>query len=418
MYERHLEALVCNLLGDFRIVYLSGPRQAGKTTLVRRIAEELGSRYFSLDDQAVLGAIRSDPHGFIRSLGATPVVLDEFQYAPELISAIKRSSDNLAAHEKGRFLLTGSADIFRSAKAQEALPGHMARLELYPLSISEVAGSEGGLVDYLIEGEFRPKAVPFWSREEIAEKILVGGYPEPQGKSARTKSYWFRSYLEGRLFKDFEFLHAARGDYYSKLRSLTPYLAGLTGNLLKYASLAKDLKINDGLAKRYVEILELMYLLKRLPSYRRNRAKRVATEMPKLHFIDTGLACNLLRLNSPEQLLQSGHYGPLFETLVFSELLKQIASASEPCELYHFRDKRQREVDLVLECGGARVIGIEVKASASVRAEDFKNLAHLAEIAEAEFDRGILIYTGDEILPFRYGRHRFYALPVSLLGEL
>ncbi len=405
-------------MSDFRIVYLSGPRQAGKTTLARRIAEQLGFRYFSLDDQAVLGAIRSDPQGFIRSLEPIPVVLDEFQYAPELISAIKQSSDRLGAREKGRFLLTGSADIFRSAKTQEALPGHMARLELYPLSISELSGSEGSLIDHLIKGKFRPRSVPFWSREEIAEKILAGGYPEPQGKSARTKSFWFRSYLEGRLFKDFEFLHAARGDYYSKLRALTPYLAGLTGNLLKFASLANDLKINDRLAKRYVEILELMYLLKRLPSYRKNRAKRIATEMSKLHFIDTGLACNLLRLNSPEQLLQSGHYGPLFENLVFSELLKQVACAPEPCELYHFRDKRQREVDLVLEYGWSRVIGIEVKASASVRAEDFRNLAHFAETAGAGFDRGVLIYTGDEILPFRYGQHRFHALPVSLLGEL
>ena len=275
----------------------------------------MGSRYFSLDDEAVLGAIRSDPQGFIRSQETTPVVLDEFQYAPELIPAIKQASDRLASHEKGRFLLTGSADIFRSAKVQEALPGHMARLELYPLSIAEIAGSDGKLIDYLVRGTFKRTTAPFWSREQIAEKILAGGFPEPQGKRPRTKSLWYRSYVEGRLFKDFESLYAARGDYFSKLRTLTPYLAGLSANLLKYASLANDLNINDQLAKRYVEVLELLYLLRRLPSYRRNRAKRNATELSKLHFIDTGLACHLLRLATPEQLERSGRFGQMLESL-------------------------------------------------------------------------------------------------------
>ena len=148
MYNGHLQALIRELLADFRIVYLIGPRQAGKTTLARSVAGELGIRYFTLDDQAVLHSIRSDPHGFVRSLNAARVVFDEFQYALELIPAIKEASDRLTPEEKGKFLLTDSADIFRSARAQEALPGHMARMELYPLSISEIAAQRLNLVDY------------------------------------------------------------------------------------------------------------------------------------------------------------------------------------------------------------------------------------------------------------------------------
>ncbi|MFZ4077109.1 MAG: AAA family ATPase [Legionellaceae bacterium] len=149
MYKRYLESLLIDLLGEFRILYLTGPRQAGKTTLVRSIAKTLGMAYFTLDNQAILASVLNDPHGFIRSLTTERTIIDEFQYAPSLISAIKESSDALGADEKGRFILTGSSDIFRSSKVQEALPGHMARLELYPLSIGEITGQRRNMIDYL-----------------------------------------------------------------------------------------------------------------------------------------------------------------------------------------------------------------------------------------------------------------------------
>ena len=126
MYKRDAEPLLVELLADFRIVYLTGPRQSGKTTLAKRLAEKLGMKYVTLDDQAVLATINNDPHGYIRSLAGQQIVLDEFQYAEGLIPAIKEASDALVEGEKGKFLLTGSADIFRSAKTQEALPGHLA----------------------------------------------------------------------------------------------------------------------------------------------------------------------------------------------------------------------------------------------------------------------------------------------------
>ena len=415
IYARHVHALIQELLADFRIVYLTGPRQAGKTTLVRSVASDLGMRYVTLDSRAVRNAIRSDPHGYIRSLDEERVVLDEFQYAPELIPAIKEASDGLAPEQKGKFLLTGSADLFRSARAQEALPGHMARLELYPLSVSELASQQFNLIDWLISGDFRAAPAPFLSRVAIARKILQGGYPEVQGKSPRARSTWFRSYVEGRLFNDFETLYTARGDYHSRLRALSPYLAGLSANLLKYSNVANDLEIDDRLAKTYIEILELLFIVRRLPGYLKNRAKRIATRMPKLHFVDTGLACHLLGIRSEQHLLHTGYYGALFENLIYMELTKHAAWSVEQVEIYHFRDRRKREVDLVLEFDGCRVIGIEVKASASVETRDFKNLANLAEFTGADFHRGVLFYTGDEFLPFRFDGHTFHALPVGLL---
>lgn len=164
MYPRHLHPLVRDMLGEFRIVYVTGPRQSGKTTLVRSVATELGMRYLTLDEPATRAAAASDPHGFVRSLGARPVVLDEFQQVPDLVPALKEASDRRASAplrsetpnqlRKGLFLLTGSADIFRSARTQEALPGHMARLELLPLSLTELRSSPQNLIDYLLEGDF------------------------------------------------------------------------------------------------------------------------------------------------------------------------------------------------------------------------------------------------------------------------
>jgi predicted AAA+ superfamily ATPase len=414
MYPRSVQPLIEELLGEFRILYLTGPRQAGKTTLVRSVAKRLNMGYITLDDQATLASVESDPHGFIRSLGSSRVVLDEFQYVPDLIPAIKEASDKLEPNAKGKFLLTGSADIFRSARTQEALPGHMARLELYPLSLSEIAGQPLNIIDYLLAGDFQTRPVPFTGREQLASLVLRGGYPEVQSKSPRAKQIWFKSYMEGRLYKDFESLYAARGDYHSKLQAMSPYLAGLSGNLLKYSNIANDLELNDKLVKSYIEILELMFIVRRVPAYLKNRAKRLAARMPKIHYIDTGLACHLLGLRNEDQLLRSQYYGGLLESLVYMECCKQASWAQEEIDMYHFRDNRKHEVDIVLERSNAKIIGIEVKASASVKLQDFKGLVKLAEFADRAFAQGILFYTGQEILPFRYGKLTFYALPLGL----
>ncbi len=158
--------------------------------------------------------------------------------------------------------------------------------------------------------------MPFKSREQLARLVLSGGYPEVQSKSPRAKQLWFKSYIEGRLYKDFEVLYAARGDYHSKLKALIPYLAGLSGNLLKYSSISNDLELDDKLVKAYIEVLELMFILRRIPAYLKNRAKRQMTQMPKVQFVDTGLACHLLGLRNEEQLLKSQYYGGLLENLL------------------------------------------------------------------------------------------------------
>ncbi len=414
MYHRFIEPLFVELLNEFRILYLTGPRQAGKTTLVRSIAERLNITYLTLDNQAMYASAMTDPHGFIRSFAGKRIILDEFQYVPHLIMAIKEASDNLAPDEKGRFILTGSTDIFRSAKVQEALPGHMARMELYPLSAGEITGQRRNMIDYLNEGIFQAVETPLLQREELARILIDGGYPEIQQKSQRGKQAWFKSYVEGRLFKDFETLYAARGDYHSKLKALMFYLAGLTGNLLKYASVSNDLGLDDKLVKSYIDILELMFIIKRVPAYMKNKAKRLAVTMPKLHCIDTGLACYFLGLNNESQLLSSPYFGGLLETFIYMELVKQATWSVTLVEFYHFRDKQKHEVDIVIEQADGGVWGVEVKASSSVKLEDFRNLIRLAEFLGTTFVGGVVFYSGKDVLPFSQNGIQLYALPIGL----
>ena len=414
MFTRKLTPIVIELLKEFRIVYLTGPRQAGKTTLTKSISPDYGLKYISFDDQNILQSAQNDPIGFINSYQNKKLILDEFQYIPELIPAIKQVSDNLPPNEKGKFLLTGSADIFRSGKTQEALPGHMARLELYPLSLSEKYNSQYNIIDLLCNKNFNIEFPESLNHQKLAEMILQGGYPEVQKMSSKGKQIWYDSYIEGRLFKDFESLYAARGDYRSKLKALVPYLAGLAGNLMKYSNISNDLSEDDKLIKSYIEILELMFIIKIVPAYIKNKAKRQAITMPKLQMIDTGLACSLLGIRNGDQLISSSYFGGLLENLIFMELLKQNSWSDEQVSLFHFRDKYKNEVDIVLERDNNQIIGIEVKASATIKQQDFKGLIKLAEFNPSKFQYGIVFYSGKEILPFSQNDIQLYALPIGL----
>ena len=416
MFSRYINSLLKDLLKDFRILYLTGPRQAGKTTIARQIAKEIGMDYVSLDDQTALEAALNDPHGFIESFAQQgPVVLDEFQYAPELVGAIKHVSDRLEPHVKGRFLLTGSADVFRSAKTQEALPGHMARVELHPMSVTEMAKGKFNMIDFLFSKQYEKiDSLPEICREELAQALLDGGYPELQNISVKSRPTWFESYLTGRLFKDFESVYSAKGDYHTKLSALVPYLAGLSGNLLKYASVANDLEQNDKVVKSYIEALEWMFIVKRLHPYTKNKGKR-SIGMPKIHMVDTGVACHLLGFTTAAELLHSRNYGGLLENFVFMEAHKHLGWSQESVRFYHFRDKQKNEVDLVLENNKGKLIAIEVKASSTVKRQDLKGLEKFAECVGDSLQSSVIFYSGQKVIPFQLSSHKAYALPLALL---
>ena len=209
-------------------------------------------------------------------------------------------------------------------------------------------------------------------------------------------------------------LYAARGDYYSKIQALIPYLAGISSNLLKYSSISNDLAMDEKTIKSYIEILDLMFIVRRLPPYLKNRSKRLI-QMSKIQIIDTGFACHLLGLHTPQLLIASQHFGSLLENFVYLEMLKQSGWCENEIELFHFRDKRKNEVDLVIEQSNGHITGIEVKASSTITERDFKGLRVLSEFTGKKFTQGILFYTGQNVLPFRFDDKTFFALPISLL---
>lgn len=270
-------------------------------------------------------------------------------------------------------------------------------------------------LDRLCLGEIPSGPFQPLDRQALAELLLIGGYPEALSKAPRSRNLWFASYLEGRLLKDFESTHQAKGDYHSKLTALVRSLAGLSGNLVKYASIAGDLSQDDKTVKRYMEVLELMFIIRRRHPNLRNSAKQGVIGMPKLHFLDTGLACHLLGEREPEHLHLSHFFGALIETLVCGELLKHATWANDQVHIHHFRDNRKSEIDLVIERGDGKVVGIEVKASMTVGPQDFTGLSAFADYVDSRFLGGFLYYSGETVLPFRLRGRLFHALPLSSL---
>ncbi|MFT5657609.1 MAG: putative AAA+ superfamily ATPase [Gammaproteobacteria bacterium] len=415
MYERHIKKRIVESLNEFRVVYVPGARQAGKSTLIRQISEETGRQYITLDEQVFRDSAGSDPEGFIDAYKGDDISIDEVQYIPDLVLAVKQVSDLLPQQQKGKFLLTGSTDLFAGKEVTDRLPGHMDTLTMYPLSLAELEGKTHNIIDRLVNSDFVKKAKVAVSKQDLCEKILNGGYPEVQSKSNRAKTSWFRSYLQARVLKDFEHVYRGRGAYIDHANALLNLLSGRCGNLLSYNNLSNELGIGDEKTKNMIVALEQMFIVRRAAGYIKNRSKRLAVTTPKIHFIDTGLACYLLGIRTQQQLLASQFFGGLLENLLYIDLCKNAVVSDHEVEIYHFRDHQQKEVDIVLEEPGGMITGVEIKAAKSFSKADFSGLTSLASYAGSKFKQGILLYTGEKILPMKIEGQTFTAIPFSSL---
>lgn len=415
MYARHIKQRILESLEEFRVVYIPGARQAGKSTLARQLSEETGRQYITLDEQALRDSAASDPEGFIDAFKEANISIDEVQYIPALVLAIKQASDLLPPQKKGKFLLTGSTDIFAGKEITDRLPGHMDTLTMYPLSLAELEGKAHNTVDRIIDSKFINHGDVITSKQDLCNKILQGGYPEVQNKSVRARSSWFRSYVQARILKDFEQVYSGRGEYITHANELLNLLSGRCGNLLSYNNLSNELGIGDEKTKKMILALEQMFIVRRASGYIKNRSKRLAVTTPKLHFVDTGLACYLLGIRTQEQLLASQFFGGLLENLIFIDLCKNAVFSNHEVEIYHFRDHQKKEVDIILEEPGGMITGIEVKAAKSFSKSDFSGLASLANYAGSKFKQGFLLYSGNKILPMKIDNHNFTAIPFSSL---
>lgn len=391
-------------LEDTLVVLLTGPRQCGKTTLVREWLE--GDRnYVTLDDDTVLAAALDDPMGFVR--GMDRVIIDEIQRAPDLLRAIKLSVDN--DRTPGRFLITGSANILALPQLSESLAGRLALVELFPLSRSEVLNARPHFLEAVLQGSV-PEPNEMTIGTDLVDTVLIGGYPEMlRRRDPNRRRAWARNYLATLVRRDVTAI--AEVDKQEQMLRLFRALAHHAGQLTNFAALAGQVGLDDKTARRYVVLLEQLYVVRRLEPWFRNRLKRLV-KTPKLHFLDSGLLSATVGATRERIAKDRSTFGALLESFVFAEITRQSAWLDDPCVLHHYRDKDQDEVDLVVEDFTGGVAGIEVKASATVSARDFRGMKKLSRAAGQDFRGGVVLYDGENIVPFG---DRLFAAPLSSL---
>ncbi len=413
--QRNITPIVYELLKDFKIVSINGLRQSGKTTLVKEIAKNLNMDYYTFDNEATRLTAKNNPIPFIEHLSKKPSIIDEVQMVPEIIDALKIVVDK--TDKTGLFLLTGSADLFKMSSIKESLAGRMVSISLFPFSCFELNGCSKNIIDMLFSGEIKTLNFKKITYETIIKQIVTGGFPPVQGKSIRSKDAWFESYIDARIEKDLSLIKRIRQDNKTEISKLLRILAYNTSNLLKYNSLAKHLNIKDMTVKSDIEILEALFLVKRVNPYFTNRGKR-EVKAPKIHFIDTGLAAYLTDAHTQTLILQERELlGNLVENFVYSELLKHTTYAKKSTKIYHYRDGVY-EVDLVLEQKNRKIVAIEVKASASIKPQYAKGLLKLAQNNKENFLAGYIFYGGNELLPLTKDGYTFWCIPLFFLfGE-
>jgi hypothetical protein len=408
MIRRNLTPEILSAVADRPVVLLHGARQTGKTTLVQSLArQEYPARYVTLDDAAVYAAARTDPFGFISGFDG-PVVLDEVQRAPELFIAIKRLVDSIRT--PGRFLLTGSAHALFLPKLSESLAGRMQVLTLWPFSQGELEEGVEGFIDTLFAGKLPPPPGHRKAEDDLHDRIGRGGFPEPAAMdSDDRRRAWFGSYVTAILQRDIREL--AHIDGLEVMPRLLAILASRPMGLLNFAELSRISGLTQSTVKRYVALLEATFLVQTVPAWFANIGKRL-TKSPKIVMADAGLAAHLLGMNSQRLLEDRNLFGPLLEGFVGMELKKQCGWSRVKPGLFHFRSHEGSEVDFILEEPGGRLVGVEVKASTVVAGADFKGLRYLADRVPKRFHRGVVLYTGNEMLPFG---PKLHAVPVGAL---
>jgi len=395
---------LCDALADSPVVLLHGPRQCGKTTLVQAVGADAGRRYLTLDDPATYLAVHADPAGFVLDLEG-PVTIDEVQRVPELFLAIKQSVDR--DRRPGRFLLTGSANALFVPSVADSLAGRMETVRLHPLSEVEIARRRPTFLDRIFASDFKVGQAERLG-PHLAELIVRGGFPEVVRRDGeRARRAWVRGYLEAIVQRDIRDLaHIQRLDVLPRLLELA---AGQTARLINVSEIAGPFGVSRTTVRDYLTLLRHVFLVEELPAWHANRLKRLV-KTPKLHVTDTGLACALLGVAADDLRRDRTLLGQLLETFIVQEIRRQASGSEHDVRFSHYRDKDQLEVDLVLERGPGRLVGIEIKAAATIRDADCRGLERLRDAAGERFRCGVLLYDGETLVPLG---DRIYAVPLD-----
>ena len=405
---RGIEHALNEAMADTPVVCLLGPRQCGKSTLARSL--DARRQYLSLDDVDLLAAALRDPKGFIAQWKGD-ITLDEIQRAPELLLTIKRTVDE--NRQPGRFLLTGSANLLQLPHLPDSLAGRMECLYLHPLTEAEKSWSPGLFLSRWLGNDLSDNRLREDSMfpSSLPGRIVAGGYPEPQGRTPIRARQWHRQYLSSVIDRDVHDVARVRDS--GEVARLLEILSHQTGSLLNTSSLSNDLNLDRQTIERYIAVLERLFLIRRLAPWHRNSAKRLI-KTPKVHLVDSGLAASLSGISSGDWLTKRDKFGHLLESFVLQQLIAQSGWTDPDLRFWHYRDKDQVEVDVVLT-RGSKVWGVEVKASATLHHSDGNGLRRLATQAGKDFQSGIVFYDGTSIL--QLDGPKILAVPLKLLWE-
>lgn len=411
LIPRNALARLIRLSPAFRVVIVNGPRQAGKTTLVRLLQEATGGSFRSLDDDATLAAAIADPREFV-TYGETPRVIDEVQRGGDaLVLAVKHTVDRDNA--RGQFVLSGSSRFLTVPTLSESLAGRAAFVDVWPFAMVERTGVTDDLAALLVndpEALFGEATSP-WMRSDYLRLVCQGGFPEAVAMDdAELRREWFRGYLRTVIQRDVR--QFADIQHSAAIPRLLRLVAARTGSAAVVSDLAQSLAMDQKTIRNYLSYLDVVFLSIEVPAWSTNLSSKVA-KSGRIYLADTGLAAQVMGVG-PSTLALPGNaaLGPLVETFVATELTKLLANHSEDLALHHFRDRDGREIDFIIEAPDGRLVGIEVKASSSVTASDFRHLRWLAEKAGDRLTAGIVLYLGEHALPFG---DRMIAAPVSAL---
>jgi predicted AAA+ superfamily ATPase len=405
IYPRRVRPFIVEALGDTRIVFIAGARQVGKTTLTSEIiAGEYPMTAYTLDDKATRDAALADPTGFIAGLHG-PTCIDEIHRAPDLLLALKQVVDEDPS--PGRFLIAGSANILASRKVRDALPGRIDRVRMWPLARTEIEGGALNIAEDLLAGRAPQVTGALIGHAAFSSIVCEGGYPEARLRSpGRPRTRWFSNYLDTTLERDLhELAEARRVEDVGRLLSL---LATQSANLVNYSKIARRLDMDSKTVKAYIDLLEQMFLIQRLPAWRPGLGAREATT-PKVYVCDSGLLAYLLGADQSRVEADDQVTGKICETFVAAEVMKHASWAEDQIRVYHYQRDRE-DVDLILENRRGEIAGIEVKARATVGEGHSRWLRKLRDARGAQFKAGIIIYSGAQTIPLS---DRIWAVPYA-----
>lgn len=410
MFKRNLTDEFLAALKDTPVILVNGSRQVGKSTFVKSLLSAT-HQYLSLDDPTILLSAKKDPLMFLAGL-AGPVIIDEIQRAPELFLAIKKNIDE--QRKNGNFVLTGSANVLSLPKLGDSLAGRIEIHTLWPLSRGEIEGIKEDFINLLFRDQLQQPAVTNPSLKislnELVGWICQGGYPESTRREIpRRRQKWFESYIKMILEKDIKDLSHIEG--LLELPNLMQLIASRCGNVINSSEISRTLGIPVTTLRRYTALLEKLYLIVSLPAWSKNTGK-ILVKSPKVYLNDTGLLLYLMGYDSSRLLNEKTFLGHVFENFVVMEFQKQMTWSRKSCRMYHYRTHTGQEVDIVLEATDSRVVAIEVKLANTVNNKDFSGIYGLEEALPNNFHRGIVLYLGDEIVPFGPNKH---AVPLQWL---